>query len=40
MKPTRVSAGTEVFYPGEFAHDYQWTAGALGMDYYGVWNDM
>ena len=39
MKPTRVSAVVELFYPGGFAHDYQWTTRALGMGYYGVWND-
>jgi len=39
MKPSRVSAVIEVFYPGGFAHDYQWSSRALGMDYYGFWND-
>ncbi|KAG6849007.1 hypothetical protein H0H93_012053 [Arthromyces matolae] len=39
MKPTRVSAVVEIFYPGGFAHDYEWTARALGMDHYSVWND-
>ncbi|KAL0952933.1 hypothetical protein HGRIS_007146 [Hohenbuehelia grisea] len=39
MPPTRVSAVIEMFYPGGFAHDYQWTTGALGMKHFGVWND-
>ena len=39
MKPTRVSAVIEMFYPGGFAHDYYWTSRALGMDHYAVWND-
>ncbi|KAG6858748.1 hypothetical protein C0991_002008 [Blastosporella zonata] len=39
MKPTRASAVVELFYPGGFAHDYHWTARALGMDHYAVWND-
>ena len=39
MKPSRVSAVIEMFYPGGFAHDYHWTSRALGMDHYAVWND-
>ncbi|KAG5645626.1 hypothetical protein DXG03_005617 [Asterophora parasitica] len=39
MKPTRASAVIELFYPGGFAHDYHWTARALGMDHYAVWDD-
>ncbi|KAG6902177.1 hypothetical protein C0995_003459 [Termitomyces sp. Mi166 len=39
MKPTRASAVVELFYPRGFAHDYHWTARALGMDHYAVWND-
>ncbi|KNZ73606.1 hypothetical protein J132_10742 [Termitomyces sp. J132] len=38
-RPTRASAVVELFYPGGFAHDYHWTARALGMDHYAVWND-
>ncbi|KAJ6505732.1 hypothetical protein C8R47DRAFT_1066629 [Mycena vitilis] len=30
MPPTRVSTVIEMFYPGGFAHDYQWTSRALG----------
>ncbi|KAJ7591263.1 hypothetical protein C8J56DRAFT_558290 [Mycena floridula] len=39
MPPTRVSAVVEIFYPGGFAHDYQWTTTALGMTHFAVWND-
>ena len=39
MKPSRVSAVIEMFYPGGFAHDYHWTSRALGMDHYAVWNN-
>lgn len=39
MKPTRVSAVVEIFYPEGFSHDYQWTATALGMTHFAVWND-
>ncbi|KAG6830207.1 hypothetical protein H0H87_008886 [Tephrocybe sp. NHM501043] len=39
MKPTRASAVIEIFYPGGFTHDYHWTARALGMTHYAVWND-
>ena len=39
MPPTRVSTVIEIFYPGGFAHDYQWTTRALGMKHFAVWND-
>jgi hypothetical protein len=39
MPRTNVSAVIEMFYPGGFAHDYEWTARALGMKHFGVWND-
>lgn len=39
MQPTRISTVIEMFYPGGFAHDYQWTARALGIRHYAVWND-
>ncbi|KAJ8515197.1 hypothetical protein ONZ45_g7336 [Pleurotus djamor] len=39
MPQTRISTVIELFIPGGFAHDYQWTATALGMTHYGVWND-
>ncbi|TFK44546.1 hypothetical protein BDQ12DRAFT_708463 [Crucibulum laeve] len=39
MKPSQVSAVIEIFYPGGFAHDYEWTTRALGMRHFTVWND-
>ncbi|KAJ7644195.1 hypothetical protein FB45DRAFT_897189 [Roridomyces roridus] len=39
MPPTRISTVIEIFYPGGFAHDYQWTTRALGMKHFAVWND-
>ncbi|KAG8213989.1 hypothetical protein J3R82DRAFT_10739 [Butyriboletus roseoflavus] len=39
MPRTNVSAVIEIFYPEGFAHDYEWTTRALGMKYFGVWND-
>ncbi|KAF7314414.1 hypothetical protein MKEN_00914200 [Mycena kentingensis (nom. inval.)] len=39
MQPTRISTVIEIFYPGGFAHDYQWTTQALGMRHFAVWND-
>jgi hypothetical protein len=39
MPPTRVSAVIEIFIPGGFAHDYEWTTRALGMRHIAVWND-
>ncbi|KAM6494609.1 Protein of unknown function (DUF563) domain containing protein [Amanita muscaria] len=39
MPPTRFSTVIEIFYPKGFAHDYEWTATAMGMKYFGVWND-
>ncbi|KAJ7035063.1 hypothetical protein C8F04DRAFT_955517 [Mycena alexandri] len=39
MKPTLVSAVVEMFIPGGFARDYEWTSRSLGMTHYSVWND-
>ncbi|KAF9487953.1 hypothetical protein BDN71DRAFT_1404003 [Pleurotus eryngii] len=39
MPPSRLSTVIEIFYPRGFAHDYQWTATALGMAHFSVWND-
>ncbi|KAJ7170689.1 hypothetical protein C8R43DRAFT_1120440 [Mycena crocata] len=39
MKPTRVSAVIEIFFPGGFARDYEWTARSLGMAHYSIHND-
>lgn len=39
MPRTQFSAVIEIFYPGGFSHDYEWTTRALGMKHFGVWND-
>ncbi|KZV95099.1 hypothetical protein EXIGLDRAFT_610959 [Exidia glandulosa HHB12029] len=39
MAQTPVSTVIEIFYPGGFAHDYEWTTLALGMKHFAVWND-
>ena len=39
MSPTPISTVIEMFYPGGFAHDYEWTARALGHKHFAVWND-
>ena len=39
MNPNRYSTVIEIFYPGGFAHDYEWTTRALGMTHFAVWND-
>ncbi|CAE6531972.1 unnamed protein product [Rhizoctonia solani] len=39
MPVTPLSTVIELFYPGGFARDYQWTSTALGMRHYGVHND-
>ncbi|CAE6342091.1 unnamed protein product [Rhizoctonia solani] len=39
MPITPLSTVIELFYPGGFARDYQWTSTALGMRHYGVHND-
>ena len=39
MRPTPRSTVMEFFYPGGFAHDYEYTTRALGMMHYGFWND-
>jgi len=39
MKPLPRSTVMEFFYPGGFAHDYEYTTRALGMVYYGFWGD-
>lgn len=40
MRPTPRSTVIEFFYPSGFAFDYQYTAHALGIQHYGVWNDV
>ncbi|PFH53395.1 hypothetical protein AMATHDRAFT_79208 [Amanita thiersii Skay4041] len=37
MKPTPRSTVMEFFYPGGFAHDYEYTTRAVGMVHYGFW---
>ncbi|CAL1708029.1 unnamed protein product [Somion occarium] len=39
MSPTPISAVIEMFYPGGFAHDYEWTTRAMGMKHFAVQND-
>ncbi|KAI0314669.1 hypothetical protein OF83DRAFT_1063437 [Amylostereum chailletii] len=39
MKPSPRSTVMEFFYPGGFAHDYEYTTRALGMVHYGYWGD-
>lgn len=39
MKPTPRSTVMEFFYPGGFAHDYEYTTRAIGMVHYGFWGD-
>ncbi|KAG9035592.1 hypothetical protein FRB95_010998 [Tulasnella sp. JGI-2019a] len=39
MPPSPISTVIEIFYPGGFARDYEWTARALGHRHYGIWND-
>ncbi|EGN99971.1 hypothetical protein SERLA73DRAFT_53149 [Serpula lacrymans var. lacrymans S7.3] len=39
MPRTPISTVIEMFFPGGFAHDYEWTTGALGMQHFAVWND-
>jgi len=38
MKPTARSTVIEFFFPGGFAHDYEYTTRAMGMVHYGFWN--
>ncbi|KAF9018513.1 hypothetical protein BDZ89DRAFT_1073852 [Hymenopellis radicata] len=39
MPPTKASAVVEIFNPPGFAHDYEWTARALGMTHYAIHYD-
>ncbi|KZT29048.1 hypothetical protein NEOLEDRAFT_1057283 [Neolentinus lepideus HHB14362 ss-1] len=39
MPPSERSTVIEIFYPQGFAHDYEWTARALGHRHFAVWND-
>ncbi|KAJ7600474.1 hypothetical protein C8J56DRAFT_813276 [Mycena floridula] len=37
MKPTARTTVMEFFFPGGFAHDYEYTARAMGITHYGFW---
>ena len=39
MPLTPLSTVIEIFVPGGFAKDYEWTARSLGMKHFAVWND-
>ncbi|KAG8959901.1 hypothetical protein FRC00_001135, partial [Tulasnella sp. 408] len=39
MPVTPLSTVIEIFIPHGFAKDYEWTARALGMRHYAIWND-
>ena len=39
MPVTPVTSVVEIFYPGGFAHDYEYTTRALGIVHYGFWGD-
>ncbi|KAL4079337.1 hypothetical protein J3A83DRAFT_4208905 [Scleroderma citrinum] len=39
MYPSPRATVIEFFYPGGFAHDYEYTTRSLGMSYYGVWGN-
>jgi hypothetical protein len=39
MQPSARSTVMEFFFPGGFAHDYEWTTRAVGMVHYGFWGD-
>ncbi|EJT97375.1 hypothetical protein DACRYDRAFT_72262 [Dacryopinax primogenitus] len=39
MPPHPLSTVIEMFYPGGYARDYEWTAGVLGKAYFGIQND-
>ena len=39
MARSPITTVIEMFYPKGFAHDYEWTAKALGMKHFGIWND-
>ncbi|KAI0030021.1 hypothetical protein K488DRAFT_55137 [Vararia minispora EC-137] len=39
MKPSPRSTVMEFFFPGGFAHDYEYTARALGMVHFGYWGN-
>jgi hypothetical protein len=38
MRPTPRTTVMEFFFPGGFAHDYEYTARSLGIGHYGFWD--
>jgi len=39
MARSPITTVIEILYPSGFVHDYEWTAKALGMKHFGIWND-
>jgi len=39
LAPSRFLTVVEIFFPGGFAHDYEWTTRAMGGRHFGIWND-
>lgn len=39
LAPSRFLTVIEIFFPGGFAHDYEWTTRAMGGKHFGIWND-
>jgi len=39
LAPSRFLTVVEIFFPGGFAHDYEWTTRAMGGKHFGIWND-
>jgi len=39
MVPMPITTIVEIFYPGGFTHDYEWTAHSLGFKHFAVWNN-
>ena len=39
LNPSPRTTVIEIYYPGGFLYDYEYTARSLGHKHYGVWND-
>lgn len=39
LKPSPRTTVIEIYHPGGFLYDYEYTARSLGHKHYGVWND-
>lgn len=39
LPPSRFLTVVEIFIPGGFAHDYEWTTRARGGKHFAIWND-